>query len=211
MTSPDCCFRPLRLVSLRSPCVRIDQRNGSGDQTGRRSRRSSPGPFRRRAVRPEPRDRTAASQPTSFSSSLLLRVMSGGRTPVRLSAVIARMVGPGRYRAAIERLRSGGCSNSGSSDQLEVVGPEGPLALGGRKQRATLAILLLDANRVVSMDRLADELYAGRAPSRRPPRCIAEISELRKALGEDAKLETRSPGYVIRVAPGRSTCSGSND
>ncbi|MBA3427912.1 MAG: transcriptional regulator, partial [Actinobacteria bacterium] len=43
---------------------------------------------------------------------------------------------------------------------LEVVGPGGPLELGGPKQRATLAILLLNANRVVSIDRLADQLYA---------------------------------------------------
>ena len=47
---------------------------------------------------------------------------------------------------------------------LEVVGGEGSIRLGGPKQRATLAILLLDANRVVSVERLADHLYAGAAP-----------------------------------------------
>src|SRR5215210_6187107 len=83
---------------------------------------------------------------------------------------------------------------------LEVVGVEGPLALGGRKQRATLAILLLDANRVVSIDRLADELYAGRAPVTAATQVHRQISELRKGLGPDARIDTRAPGYVIRVA-----------
>ena len=83
---------------------------------------------------------------------------------------------------------------------LEVVGREGPIQLGGPKQRATLAILLLGANRVVSIDRLADELYAGRAPVTAATQVHRQISELRKALGEEARLETRAPGYVIHVA-----------
>jgi len=47
---------------------------------------------------------------------------------------------------------------------LEVVTEAGHVRLGGPKQRATLAILLLNANRVVSVDRLADDLYGGAAP-----------------------------------------------
>lgn len=82
---------------------------------------------------------------------------------------------------------------------LEVVGEQGPVKLGGPKQRATLAILLLNANRVVSIDRLADQLYAGRAPVTAATQVHRQISDLRKALGEDARLETRSPGYVIHV------------
>jgi len=74
---------------------------------------------------------------------------------------------------------------------LEVVGREGPVELGGPKQRATLAILLLNANRVVSIDRLADQLYAGRAPVTAATQVHRQISQLRKALGEDARLETR--------------------
>ena len=35
------------------------------------------------------------------------------------------------------------------------------VALGGRTHRAILALLLLEAGRVVSIDRIADELYAG--------------------------------------------------
>ena len=83
---------------------------------------------------------------------------------------------------------------------LEVVGDEGPISLGGPKQRATLAILLLNANRVVSVERLADDLYAGAAPVTAVTQVQRQISELRKALGAST-IETRAPGYVIRLAP----------
>ncbi len=80
-------------------------------------------------------------------------------------------------------------------------GADGTIPLGGPKQRATLAILLLDANRVVSIDRLADQLYAGRAPVTAATQIHRQISELRKALGQEARLDTESPGYVLRLSP----------
>ena len=83
---------------------------------------------------------------------------------------------------------------------LEVVGDEGPIHLGGPKQRATLAILLLNVNRVVSVERLADDLYSGAAPVTAVTQVQRQISELRKVLGGSA-IETRAPGYVIRLAP----------
>jgi DNA-binding SARP family transcriptional activator len=82
---------------------------------------------------------------------------------------------------------------------LEVEGEDGPIRLGGPKQRATLAILLLNANRVVSIDRLADDLYAGSPPASAVAQVQRQISELRKALGPEAGIETRSPGYLIRL------------
>ena len=83
---------------------------------------------------------------------------------------------------------------------LEVVGDEGPISLGGPKQRATLTILFLDANRVVSVERLADDLYSGAAPVTAVTQVQRQISELRKALGASA-VQTRAPGYVIRLVP----------
>jgi DNA-binding SARP family transcriptional activator len=85
---------------------------------------------------------------------------------------------------------------------LEVVGDGGPVTLGGPRQRATLAILLLRANRVVSIDRLADDLYAGAPPVTAVTQVQRQISDLRKALGAESVIETRAPGYVIHVAPG---------
>jgi DNA-binding SARP family transcriptional activator len=86
---------------------------------------------------------------------------------------------------------------------LEVVGESGPVRLGGPKQRATLAILLLNANRVVSVDRLADDLYAGAAPVTAVTQVQRQVSDLRKALGPESAIETRAPGYVIHVSPGQ--------
>ena len=85
-----------------------------------------------------------------------------------------------------------------------MVGEAGPIRLGGPKQRATLAILLLHANSVVSVDRLADDLYAGAAPVTAVTQVQRQISELRKVLGPPggsaSVIETRAPGYIIRLA-----------
>jgi DNA-binding SARP family transcriptional activator len=81
------------------------------------------------------------------------------------------------------------------------VGANGAVRLGGPKQRATLAILLLNANRVVSVERLADDLYWGTPPVTAVTQVQRQISELRKALDSASTIETRSPGYVIHLAP----------
>jgi DNA-binding SARP family transcriptional activator len=83
---------------------------------------------------------------------------------------------------------------------LEVLDDDRPIRLGGAKQRATLAILLLHANRVVGVERLADDLYAGAPPVTAVTQVQRQVSELRKVLGAGA-IETRSPGYVLHVEP----------
>jgi DNA-binding response OmpR family regulator len=47
---------------------------------------------------------------------------------------------------------------------LEVSDETGHLQLGGLKQRAVLALLLLEDGRVVSVDRLVDALWGERPP-----------------------------------------------
>ena len=84
---------------------------------------------------------------------------------------------------------------------LEVVGDAGPIALGGPRRRAVLAILALHANRVVSIDHLGDELYGEARPATAVTQIQRQVSDLRKALGP--AIETRAPGYVLRVQPGR--------
>jgi peptide/nickel transport system substrate-binding protein len=86
---------------------------------------------------------------------------------------------------------------------LEVRVDGEPVRLGGPKQRALLAILLLSSNRVVSRDRLLDELAGGdEQPEDRLLR--VQISRLRKLLGPEGgtRLVARAPGYVLRVEPG---------
>jgi DNA-binding SARP family transcriptional activator len=84
---------------------------------------------------------------------------------------------------------------------LEVLADGRPVRLGGPRQRATLAILLLNANRVVPVERLADELYAGRPPVTAVTQVQRQVSELRRALGSPSAIGTRPPGYVVQLAP----------
>ena len=84
---------------------------------------------------------------------------------------------------------------------LEVSDETGPLLLGGLKQRAVLALLLLDAGRVVSVDRLIDALWGEQPPRTAPTSLQNFISALRKLLGPET-LETKSPGYRLNIKPG---------
>ena len=84
---------------------------------------------------------------------------------------------------------------------LQVLDEGRELPLGGAKQRAVLALLLLDPNRVVSRDRLIDELWHTDPPATAPTALQVYVSQLRKALGRDLIL-TQPPGYLIRVSDG---------
>ena len=75
------------------------------------------------------------------------------------------------------------------------------LPLGGPKQRALLALLLLDANKTVSRDRLIDGLWGERPPPSARHTLDTSVSRMRKTLGE-GRLVTRKPGYLLRVEPG---------
>jgi DNA-binding SARP family transcriptional activator/pimeloyl-ACP methyl ester carboxylesterase len=88
---------------------------------------------------------------------------------------------------------------------LEVSVAGEPLAVGGARTRGLLALLLLNANRVVPADTLADALWRGLAGDRAAANLQVRLSELRRALrtvGEADRLETRPPGYVLRVGEG---------
>jgi peptide/nickel transport system substrate-binding protein len=74
------------------------------------------------------------------------------------------------------------------------------LPLGGPKQRALLAILLLNANTAVSRDRLIDGIWGERPPPTAAHTLDNYISRLRKTLGE-GRVSRRAPGYVLRVMP----------
>jgi peptide/nickel transport system substrate-binding protein len=79
-----------------------------------------------------------------------------------------------------------------------VVVDGGPVALGARKQRAVLAMLVLDANRPVPADRLAEGLWGESPPASAGKMLQLYISQLRKALiGSDATIETRGRAYQL--------------
>src|SRR4051794_33350074 len=83
---------------------------------------------------------------------------------------------------------------------LEVRTGDGPLALGAPKQRALLALLLLNANRVVARERLIGELWGDSPPETAAKAVQVYVSRLRKLLPAEL-LVTQAPGYVLRVAP----------
>jgi DNA-binding SARP family transcriptional activator len=86
---------------------------------------------------------------------------------------------------------------------LEVLDDERPLDLGPPRQRALLAFLMLHANEVVSTDRLAEALWPVEVPRTAAKAIQVYVSALRKALGSARdRLETRGPGYALRVASG---------
>ncbi|HET8742545.1 MAG TPA: BTAD domain-containing putative transcriptional regulator [Gaiella sp.] len=90
---------------------------------------------------------------------------------------------------------------------LDVVEDRRSLDLGGPKQRALLAALLLRANEVVSQDRLIDDLWGEAPPATAGKTLQAYVSRLRKALADPdgerptVRLETRGRGYVLRIPP----------
>ena len=83
---------------------------------------------------------------------------------------------------------------------LDVRLGDRPVAIGGRKQRQLLAILLVNANSVVSTDRLIDELWAESPPETAATALQVYVSKLRKVLPSETLL-TRPPGYVLEVDP----------
>jgi DNA-binding SARP family transcriptional activator len=83
---------------------------------------------------------------------------------------------------------------------LEVRAEGRALPLGGPKQRAVLAMLLLHPGEVVSTDRLIDELWGERPPKTVDAYIQNCISRLRTALGREV-IETRRPGYVLHADP----------
>ncbi len=82
---------------------------------------------------------------------------------------------------------------------LEVLESGAPVELGGQKQRALLAMLLLHANEVVSTDRLIDALWEDDPPARAQKAVQVYVSGLRKVIGP-GRIETKAPGYLVRAA-----------
>jgi WD40 repeat protein/DNA-binding SARP family transcriptional activator/class 3 adenylate cyclase len=81
---------------------------------------------------------------------------------------------------------------------LEVDAGSGPIPLGGPKQRAVLAHLLMRANELVPTGVLIDEIWGEEPPEKARNIIQAYVSQLRKALGHD-RIEWHAPGYRLRL------------
>ncbi|MEU4226821.1 AfsR/SARP family transcriptional regulator [Nonomuraea sp. NPDC026600] len=73
------------------------------------------------------------------------------------------------------------------------------LQICANRELAILASLVLNANRVVSVDRLIETVWAGSAPQSAWRQVAICVSRLRRTLGATA-IETSSPGYLLRVS-----------
>ncbi|WP_165975398.1 AfsR/SARP family transcriptional regulator [Actinomadura rubrisoli] len=76
---------------------------------------------------------------------------------------------------------------------------EQAVLVGAAKQRSLLAALLLRAGRSVSVDELAECVWADNAPRRMVSTLRVYLMRLRQLLGEPELIETTSTGYVLRV------------
>ena len=90
---------------------------------------------------------------------------------------------------------------------LEVLRSGRAVPLGGPRQRAVLAVLLLQPNRVVSADRLVEDVWAGHAPEASVTSLQTYVFHLRRALepgrprgGAGEVLATRDRGYLLQVS-----------
>jgi predicted ATPase/DNA-binding SARP family transcriptional activator len=83
---------------------------------------------------------------------------------------------------------------------FRLLGPLAPAA-GSGKRPALLALLLLSANRVVSTDRLIDDLWGAEPPATAAVAIQNAISQLRRLVGAD-RIVTHPGGYELRVAAG---------
>jgi predicted ATPase/DNA-binding SARP family transcriptional activator len=99
-------------------------------------------------------------------------------------------------------------TTGGNVFEVRLLGPVrairlgGEIALGGPKQRAVLALLLLEAGRVVSAARLVEEVWLGRPPPGAAKTLRSYVSRLRTLLASDVDLAARGGGYVLTVDTG---------
>ena len=108
-----------------------------------------------------------------------------------------------------------GFAEFGILGPLEVRRSGRAVPLGGPRQRAVLALLLLEANRAVSLDRLGEDVWGGDPPGEWANTLQTYVFHLRQALepgrargGAGGVLVTSGRGYVLRGGPGAARRGG---
>jgi DNA-binding SARP family transcriptional activator/tetratricopeptide (TPR) repeat protein len=109
--------------------------------------------------------------------------------------------------------KSAEASEAGAPDvRFKILGPiEVTLAGAGvrippGRQPVILAALLLEPNRVVSIDRLIDVVWEEKPPATARTQvqiCVSALRQMFAGLGVEQPIETRAPGYLLRVADGQ--------
>ncbi|QNP71087.1 winged helix-turn-helix domain-containing protein [Streptomyces roseirectus] len=87
---------------------------------------------------------------------------------------------------------------------LRLTGPAGPIRLPAGRERVVAAQLILNANKVLSVERLADAVWDYDAPSTARTQIQICISRLRRAFdaaGLSGRIVTSRPGYQLVTEP----------
>jgi DNA-binding SARP family transcriptional activator len=80
----------------------------------------------------------------------------------------------------------------------------GVVEINGVRELTVLALLLMDGNRIVPIDRLVDGVWNERPPATARSQIHICISSLRRQLSAGREfIDTRAPGYRLRVAEGK--------
>ncbi|WIM97630.1 AfsR/SARP family transcriptional regulator [Actinoplanes oblitus] len=82
---------------------------------------------------------------------------------------------------------------------VELRGESGPARPGPAKQRAVLAVLALDANRPVPLNRFTELLWAGRPPASAVANIRNHIAALRRTVG--GRIVSQHGAYQLNLAP----------
>ena len=85
---------------------------------------------------------------------------------------------------------------------VEAIGPDGPLATGGHRQRLLLSHLLAGSNQLVTAETLIDPVlgpgrHSGGSPQRAPGIDLTSPPGV-----QEEQLGPRESGYAVRVEPG---------
>jgi WD40 repeat protein/DNA-binding SARP family transcriptional activator len=83
---------------------------------------------------------------------------------------------------------------------LAASGDDGPIAVGGPKQRLVLAHLLLRSNTTVPIDQLIDAVWGEEPPETARATLQTYVSRLRGLLGS-GRIEGEAPGYRLNAVP----------
>ncbi len=89
---------------------------------------------------------------------------------------------------------------------LAVLRNDVPVDIGGPRQQIVLAMLLLEAGRVVPIDRLVDAVWSSRPPATARSQiyiCMSSLRRLLTANRASSALVTRQPGYVLTLGDDR--------
>jgi DNA-binding SARP family transcriptional activator len=89
---------------------------------------------------------------------------------------------------------------------IEVENGSTPVRIPPGRQPIILGALLLEPNRVVSIDRLIDVVWDEKPPATARTQvqiCVSALRHMFTDLGGPQPIETRAPGYLLRVAEGQ--------